>query len=388
MKHAWVLLTVCAACGSSDKPPADLAVSDLSTPQFELDGTYAGQLTASFGSAGTLTLDSLMVAFYTDNNDGTATISADWHPCGINLPGALAVPYPYVLEPLSISQQNAGTLSGRGDGAQFTSSGTSVAVGWCPSANGDPLADATAPLCPTPNGSDPNVCHYAPQKPCVFQTSDASATVYHGVPVQVTGLTPDADVIYVDASLSFSFAATVTIDGMTGTPSATSASWNILGCHLRAGGSCSPSQVMQLQSARPQLTFGGGTYKAHVQPQYYTCPLFMADVGDALQTFDPLDGGVPDGGLSGMSFRQIQRDLDAMGCATCHDDPDGPSRLRLTYMPWNDELLRSNWEALRPFTLPSTSHGRAGGRFANGKAPVPDWMKQRWINWAAAGAPF
>jgi hypothetical protein len=391
-----VLGWLVAGCGSNGgNASPDLSVpSDLATPQFELSGTYAGQLVAQAnfdgGGIGTLTLDTLMVAFFTPSADGTtAGVSIDWHPCGVNLPGNLALPYAYVLEPLQVEVANAGTLSARGDGAQFTSTTTNVAVGWCPSMSAsEPLPAVGAPLCPPPNGSDPNVCHYATQKPCVYQTTDATPTTYPGVPVQTSGLNPDADVIYVDLQLGYSVQATVTRDQLTGTPTMVSATWNVLACHLRAGGSCSPTQVAQLNAQKPQLTFAGGTFKAHIQPQYYTCPLFMADVGDALNTFDPLDGGVPDGGITGMSFPLIQRDLDAMGCATCHDDPDGPSRLHLVYKPWNQSLLRRNYEALLPFTKPSTAHGKLGGRFVNGKAPVPDWMKQRWINWVAAGARF
>jgi len=388
-----VLLVALAGCSNPATPPSDMAVPDMATPQFELTGTYAGELTAqaSFagGGMGTLKIDSLAVAFYTPSSDGTtATISMDWHPCGITLPTGLSLPYAYALEPLSIAVQNGGTLSGPGDGAHFTSTTVSYGVGWCPSANGDPLPTASAPLCPMPNGSDPNVCHYATQKPCVFQTTDAQSVVHPGIPVAVTGLTPDADILYVEVQLSYALKATVmlqTLDGMTTT---TTAQWNVLGCHLRAGGSCTAAQTAMLDGQKPTLTFTGGTFKAHIQPQYYSCPLFMADVGGALVTFDPLDGGVPDGGISGMSFHQIQRDLDAMGCATCHDDPDGPSRLHLVYKPWNETLVRRNYEALLPFTLPSTARGLAGGRFANGKAPVPPLMKQRWIDWAGAGAPY
>jgi hypothetical protein len=390
---AACLLPIAACSGSQQGESPDLSVaSDLLIPQFLLNGTYAAQLTAqaSFdgGGSGTLTLDALLVAYSTPSDDpAVATVSADWHPCAVTLPGGLSVPYPFALEPLSISAADAGTLHGRGDGAQLSGMPTAVPIGWCGTAGGG-LPDATTPLCPPPDGNDPNVCHYAAQKPCAFQTTDASNTVYPGVPVQATGLNPDADVLYIAAQLGYAVDATVGVHELDGHASTVSADWTVLACHLRAGGSCTPQQVAMLNAQKPQLTFGASTFQAQAQPQYFTCPQFTADVNAALSGTDPVDGGAPDGAASGMSFSIVQHELDEMGCATCHDRIQGPGRLHLVYQPWTMALAQANYQAILPWTLPATAGGLPGGRFVNGPAPVPGWLKQRWIDWIAKGAPF
>lgn len=388
-----VLLVVVGGCSSGGSAQPDLSANDLGIPpQFGLTGTFAGALEVNLagdGGAATLELLTLIDAFDTPSSDGnTATVSALWHPCGVTLPGGLKVPYAYALEPLSITQQNAGMLDQRGD-ARFMGQPVTWAVGYCPYLASDPLPTAGATLCPAATPDQPNPCLLAPQKPCVLRSTDAGGAVHPGVPVVASGLQPDADVLYVDAKITFAVDANLrAASQLEGAASSGELVWNVVGCHLRAGRDCTAAEAAALDAQKRTGAFESGTFRAHVQPQYYTCPLFLADPGDSVVTFDPLDGGIPDGGLTRMSFQLVQDDLDAMGCPTCHDQFHAPGQLHLVYKPWSPEVLKLNYQNLLPWTAPSTAGGRVGGRFVNDPAPVPEWMTQRWLSWVAAGMPY
>lgn len=385
-----------AACGSGGSAPADLAVPDLAAPQFLLSGTYAAELEAdlvSDGGSGTLAIATLFKSFYTPSADGnSATISTNWEPCSVSLPGALRVPYSYVLEPLQVSQAMAGTLDMKGDGAHWTGQPVTLPIGYCSTSPAtDPVPPAGTPLCPPHTADQSNPCSIAGgARPCLFQTTDGTGT-HPGVPVAVSGMTPDADVLYVAAKVTFTVEGSLSFAGaeINGTSTSGALDWSVVACHLRAGGDCSAAQLAQLNAQRATGALASGPFRSHAQPAYYTCPLFNADIPDALTTFDPLDGGVNvDLGTHSLSFALIEQDIERMGCATCHDRFSGPNRLHLVYKPWTPELMRLNWKNLLPFTDPSTAHGLPGGRFVNGPAPVPPAMKQRWRSWIAAGAPF
>jgi hypothetical protein len=396
MKALALAALALAACGSSGSNPADLAVPDLAAPQFLLSGTYAAEIQAdliSDGGGGTLSIATLFKTFFTPSSDGTtATLSTNWEPCAVSLPGGLRVPYAYVLEPLQVSQAAAGTLSGKGDGAHWTGQPVTLPIGYCSTNPAtDPVPAAGTAACPAHTVDQTNPCSIAGgARPCLFQTTDANGT-HPGVPVTVSGMTPDADVLYVAARATFSVEGSLSLGGgeVNGTSTSGAIDWTVVACHLRAGGDCTPTQIAQLNAQRSAGELGGGIFRSHAQPAYYTCPLFNADVPDALTTFDPLDGGVNiDLGAASLSFANIEQDIERMGCATCHDRINGPGKLHLVYKPWSPELMRLNWQNLLPWTVPSTAGGLEGGRFVNGPAPVPPVMKQRWRSWISAGAPY
>jgi hypothetical protein len=184
----------------------------------------------------------------------------------------------------------------------------------------------------------------------VFQTNDGTNT-YGGIPVTVSGMNSRRrrplrrrqDHLRRRGTVD---SATNEVNGM---PTSASLDWTVIDCHIRGGNRCTPQHIAQLDAQKAQGTLSGGMYRSHVQPHYYTCPLYNADVPDSLTTFDPLDGGQNlDLGTPSRSFSLIEQDIERMGCATCHDRFTGPGQLHLVYWPWTPEIMRMNWQKLLP----------------------------------------
>jgi hypothetical protein len=322
-------------------------------------------------------------------------MSMMWHPCSVGLPGALAVPYAGALESIDAQSSN-GTLSGKGDGATYVQGPVAFAFGTCLSnPASDPLPDGTS-ICPAPTDGANRPCDVA-QRGCAIPTTDANGQVWPGVPVMVpagSGLSPDPDVLYVTGRVIFSLQATVhadnTLDGMS--TAGTTVEWRVLACHLRgasgSAGACSAVQVAALNAQKPAITVESGTLVAHAQPQYYNCAQFNGNVEGSLSGAEMFDGGMPDMPLSSMSFSDVQGDMDGLGCATCHDTfPMG--KMRLVFEPSTFAQLRQNYQQVLPWTAPDTMVGapQPGGKFVH-QAPVPFGIRERWLSWIAAGAPF
>lgn len=397
----WVACALfAAACSSSKVKPADMSVADLATGNaYLLGGTYATRLRLSVGlhddggaqpSAGTLDELFILDSFTQPNMDGSAGVFGMWHPCSVALPGPMLVPYPRALETIDTQTSN-GELTGKGEGATYTQGPVAFAFGTClANPATDPLPDGSM-ICPAPTDGSNRPCNIS-QRGCAIPTTDMSGQTWPGVPVTVpagSGLALDPDVLYVAGRVIFSLTGTPHsgggLDGMT---AATTIEWRVLACHLRSGATCTAAQVAEVDADKPVITVDSGTLLAHQQPSYYNCAQFNADVDGSLSGFEVFDGGVPDMSLKSMSFSDVQSDMDALGCATCHDTfPKG--KMRIVYQPWTSEQIHDNYQAVLPWIAPTTMAGAPmpGGRFVN-QAPVPFGVRERWLSWIAAGAPF
>jgi hypothetical protein len=397
----WLGLALLAAgCSNAAHGGGDAGGGpDLAPPMINLTGMHASDVELAVtmqpagGAATTGTLKALAQwnAFQTPNPDGTVGVTALWHPCSVPVPSAFAVDYDAALATYAGTTLSNETLSSSMPGATLTQNTVPFVVGACVSHLAtDPLpADATN-LCPV----GMNTLCDGPGRGCVLQTKDAAGTVWPGVPVPVSGLSPDVDTLYVSARVTFALSTMPTTDGSesNGAVSAGTYEWHILACHLRAGGACTAQQVAALEAAKPAVTVTGGSVRTHYQPGYFTCPQFLSDPVGAvtgLEMFPP-DGGTTDA-LSTMSFSSVQSDLDWMGCATggCHETRTAPGQMHLVYRPQTDALKLQNYQQSLPWTTAPMKNGSVlpGGRFTN-EVPLPADMHTRWVDWIGLGAPF
>jgi hypothetical protein len=387
-KALFALVLLCGCGGGNDV--GDMTPADAAPPSYLLFGTYAMRMQMTVGAG---TLDQIMIgnAFNTPNSDGTAAVAVTWRPCAVTVGSNLQVPFAHVLE-LEQFQTTTGSLSGKGE-ATYVQPSVTVPFGACLSnAATDALPTDGTVKCPLPADPTKNPCAQTAMRGCAITTVDASNVQWPGVPVPASGLTPDADVLYVDGRVSFALTGDVKQDAnmsvtMSGSLSGGNVEWHILACHLRSGAACAATDVQTLNTNKPAFSFAGGTLEAHAQPQYFTCPQFLSAVDASLAGVEMFDGGPPDG-LTGMSltFSDVQSDMDALGCATCHDK--FTSGMHLVYSPWTQDLLQYNYQQVLPWTPSSTMlDGAAGGKFVN-TAPIPYPVRARWLQWIAEGAPF
>ncbi len=402
MDVKWIAIVfVTAGCSNSAPGGADGgAPLDLASKTINLTGMHATEVEldvslqppGSAATTGTLTTLALWNAFQTPNPDGTVGVTALWHPCSVPVPSMFAVDFNAALATYAGETLTNETLSSNVPGATLTQNAVPFLVGACVNHPAtDPLPSDATNLCPV----GMNTLCDGPGRGCVLQTKDATGTVWPGVPVAVSGFTPDIDTLYVSARVTFSLVTTPTADGSesNGAVSAGAYEWHILACHLRVGGACTASQVAALEAARPAVTITGGSVLTHYQPGYFTCPQFLSDPTGAvtgLEMFPP-DGGTTDGSTSTMSFSSVQSDLDWMGCATggCHETRTLPGQMHLVYHPATDALRRQNYEQSLPWTAAPMKNGQTlpGGRFTN-EVPLPSEMRARWIDWIANGMPY
>jgi hypothetical protein len=374
-----------AACGGSDNGGDMADPGDLSMPQYLLSGTYAARIRMT---AGTSMLDQLMTldTYYSPNGDGTALMDVKWHPCQVALSSALDVPFAHVLE-LEIFETTTGTLSGKGE-ASYTQPTVSLPFGACLSSLTDPLPTDGTNKCPVATDPTKDPCKQTTMRGCAITTVDAANVQWPGIAVPASGLTPDADVLYVDGRLTFALDATPHVDTtVTGSTTSAGVEWHVLACHLRTGAACAPSDVAAL-NANTTVTVSGGVLQAHAQPSYFNCAQFLTAVEGSLTGLEMFDGGAPD--LMGMSygFADVQHDMDRLGCGTCHDQFVSPA-MQLVYAPWTLRDLEYNYRQVLPWIDASTWPGtpKPGGRFVN-QAPVPYPIRVKWLDWIARGAPF
>jgi hypothetical protein len=209
-----------------------------------------------------------------------------------------------------------------------------------------------------------------------------------GVRVNATGLTPDAATLWIDFRFELGFDAVAKLDStMNGNvSSSTTLEYHVLGCQLRSGAMCAPADVAAIEATHPKINVTGGTVQAYQQQFYFNCMQLMSDPqGSLTGTEPPPDGGQPLD-LGTVSFSLIQEDMDANGCATCHQTMNTADHLHLVLKPWTAELVRQNYLAVLPYTQASAGQPLPGGRFVN-TAPLSQAVKERWLRWIAEGAP-
>jgi hypothetical protein len=340
------------------------------------------QLSADYGADGGVRMAPLKLyvvwtALQTSDAMG-ARVDGAWTLCDVPIAGLVDAPLKVVGS--ATTQTSNGRLSSTTDGATFTQPDVAVVIG-------AHLADPVNDPLPT-DGSHP--CADATQTGCVIPDS---ITHRPGAALLAEGLTPDVDLLYVDLRVKFALRGTATKEGtLDGTVTAASIESHVLACRLRqGGGDCTPAQVAAFEAMHPKLTIAGGTLRSHSQNFYFTCPQLLSDPQGSLSGIEPPDGGTPndlgtDGGKAGAaSFStDIQRDLDARGCATggCHESFVKPGQLHLVFQPATADELRRNWQAVLP-----SARDPSGGKLVN-TAPLPEAMRERWLRWIAAGAPF
>ncbi len=389
MRRASLLwcLALAAGCGASGGGAHDLS-ADLSVTAINLTGKVASRLDfdlrlgdADAGAPSSMTVLGLWNAdqLSTPSPSGGLEVDSHWQLCQLTLPDGVDAPF----DDAGLAYVNAyptnGSLAGTADGSRFTQ-GLFAIVGGAAlhTPTTDPLPDASAPVC-------------GPSVSTGCLVPNHVSTNVPGIHVTATGLTPDADELYIDFRLDLAFSATAsfdfTVDGMV---DQASLDWHVLSCHLRAGSPCTPADIAALEANKPPLHITSGTVKSHQQGFYFDCPEFLADpVGAVTGNELPLDGSAPDGATAtaSVSFADVEQDMDAQGCATCHEAIDGANKLHLTFRPWTVDLLQQNYQAVLPWTAASTMGGLAGGRFVN-QTPIPAPMRDRWLAWIAAGAPY
>jgi hypothetical protein len=389
MTRRWLAIGIgclLSGCGASGKAGDSGVGQDLSAAIVNLTGVVATELTLNLsiggadGGSGQASTMTILGAWQADepltpNPDGTLSVIEQWQLCQLDIPGGINVPYNDSGLAHVFAVPPNGTMTGTGDDAKYTQPPFAFVAGaLLANPLTDPLPDATAPLCSPSAKTGCLIANYATMQP--------------GVLVNATGLVPDADTLYIAFRLALSFDAVGHVDGtLDGTVASAGLDVRVLSCHLRSGAMCSPSDVAAIQASRPALTISGGGVRSHVQGYYFTCPQMLGDPNGSVTGVELMDAGVFDGKASSMSYGLIQSDLDERGCATCHETRTGAGQLQLVFQPATAALVRQNYEAILPFTLPSSMQGLPGGRFVN-QTPLPGPMRDRWLQWISQGVPY
>jgi hypothetical protein len=382
MRWRWLALAAIAAgCGGSNGvEPLDLAMP--AGPAINLTGLWASQLELHASDGATWPIYAVWAASESSlpTSGETHEVDTTWELCSLKLPNRLSVPY----DDAGLAQLTwwppPGSIVGAGDGSPFTQPPAALVGG---AHLTDPLHDAL------PTGV---VCAGGVTTGCISRNV---MTGEPGVRVPASGLTPDADVLYVEFRLQFAFGATVNVanESLNGDLAGASLESRVVGCHLRSGAPCGPSEVAALQAAQPSVSFTGGAIRSHMQGSYFTCTQLLADPEAALTGRDPrLDGGMqPDAGVGTASYPLIQGDVDFMGCATggCHEQRTAPGQMHLVFQPATDALRRQNWQQVLPWTSGPARDGQLlpGGRFVN-EVVLPSELRARWLDWIAGGASY
>jgi hypothetical protein len=365
-----------ANTGAPGAPGVDAATA--APPGLNLTNRFASALSLASADA---SLDGgtplpPVYAVFTAYESPDLSIATRWELCDLPLPGLLTIPTE-VLNNYRTSGPTAST-DGKSDGAAFTQPEVAYVVGV-------QLADPTHDPLP----SDPS-------RVCADSTSTGCA-----IPDPITGKpgvaiksgADDVDLVYLVARLTFAVAARADADGsMAGMVTSTTLESHVLACRLRAtGADCAPSDVARLEAMHPStVALDGGTFRAHTQVAYFTCPQLQTDPAAALAGLDPNnnDAGVGaggDGGLGSMSFSlQVQTDLDAMGCATggCHETFTHAGEMHLTFRPDTAALIEANYRAVLPYAQADDRSKLLT------QVPLPPAMQARWLSWIRDGRPY
>lgn len=253
--------------GAPDFPPWTASLVGKWAARLTLDGA---------GLDGGAPLELLTV--WSSNELASGEVDASWELCAFPLPGLGAVP-DEILDP-AMTKTSDGTLDGTGEGAKFTQPPVTFLVGaQLASPPNDPLPAVTAAPCAAPTDVGCVVLDGKSGKP--------------GVPIVTSGLTPDADVVYVDLRARIGFVGIVhEVGTLPGAITTASVESHVVGCHLRGAADCAPADVAAIEAAHPTVMAQSGAVQWHSLGTYVTCPVFEMDPGYVLGDTEPTDGGI------------------------------------------------------------------------------------------------
>lgn len=361
---------------------------DLSITTIDLTEKFASKMIFTVGASdggaavpSSLEIDALWSALQTGNGPSWE-VDSSWQLCSLPLPGMQAAYDEQGLATI-FGKANLGVLMGNSDGSRLLQPTFPVIggakLGGAPLT--DPLPTASAPVCSDTVTSN---CLYIPT------IGGVPVATTPGVQMTVTDTSLPADKMWIDFRLQLGLDVTAKLDGtLNGAVTNAAVEYHVIGCHMRGGAMCTPSQVAAMEAARPAITFASATVRSHAQGGYFSCPQFLGNTEGAVTGIElQPDAGVPgDLGTMSLSWSTIQDDMDQLGCASCHQSFVAPGEMNVVLKPWTPDLVRRNYDMVLPYTRANTMRGLAGGRFVN-QTPLPAAVRQRWLSWIDQGAPF